>query len=444
MELISRKKAGGVKSQARAVRRPACIPCQTKKLRCTGSPENCDRCRTKAIACVLASSTTPKKSRSNLLPSRPFAEDRNLQLDPPAVHSRTAAISTATLPPSYQATNITSQLPSPGDALTADGYLNWEDVNNSDTDIEIGEADLHSQTNPDATATESRVETNQSYPLDQLLRQVHHRLGPYLASSPTQIRNSQSHTIFTRDASGNPSQDTTSQSVSSTPVAQAVPSENQNSNSSPPQCTCTDNLVRIVQQIDDDEFRMTTLSLDHVIQLKKWLIFQCCKPLNCPQCVDAAPVHTVLLIICDRLTQIFECIHKRIERARGILAGHISDLSDHSMPSPSSHIPSPAQLFCSLSGGEANIASCNPKMFSDEFRAQYSDEEQVHMIRVLLGLQLRNLGQLFGRLENASQPHANLARQSRIESLKTRLAKASTDIDRTLQGVLQDFVAASG
>ncbi|KAL2159567.1 hypothetical protein VTH06DRAFT_2136 [Thermothelomyces fergusii] len=250
------------------------------------------------------------------------------------------------------------------------------------------------------------------------------------------------------------------------------------SQNSTPSCSCLSDLVRVVQQLDDDEFRITTLSLDQVLHLQKWLIFQCCKPLDCADCLDPPAVHTVRLIVCDRLTEMFECIHSRIKRAGAVLASQqVSDPGRHST-STSSSLPSsstsssfsscssssssqspgsprsvpqpqpppwssaavgpgplPAQLFCGSSGRAASTVACNPLMFSDDFRSRYSDEEQVHMIGALLRLQVRDFRKLLLRLEGetAREGVHSQARRSRIQSMTARLAKAAADIEDALR-----------
>lgn len=239
----------------------------------------------------------------------------------------------------------------------------------------------------------------------------------------------------------------------------APPLASRNRSSSPP-CSCLTDLVRVVQQLDDDEFHLTAMSLDQILQLQKWLIFQCCKPLDCPKCLDLSSIHTMRLILCDRLTEMFECIHLRIKRAGAILIGQNSDSGSQSTSSPlpdsnpmHSHSslhsmqqslaaavgsgPLPAQLFCSSSGRAANTAACNPLMFSDEFRTQYSDEEQVHMIRVLLRLRAGTFQKLLLRVERTSQVASSQARQSKVRSMVMRLSKASADIEAALRVISQ-------
>jgi hypothetical protein len=76
-------------------------------------------------------------------------------------------------------------------------------------------------------------------------------------------------------------------------------------------------------------------------------------------------------------------------------------------------------------------------MFSDGFRNQYSDEEQVHMIRVLLRLQSRNFHKLLLRVERTNQVAASQARRAKVESMMARLARASADIENAWRAVFR-------
>lgn len=82
------------------------------------------------------------------------------------------------------------------------------------------------------------------------------------------------------------------------------------------------------------------------------------------------------------------------------------------------------------------LALYNPMMFSDEFRANYSDEEQMHTVRVLVRLQIRNYGKFLGRLEQTGQVQNNPARLSKVRSWMERLTKDSENIERVLQAML--------
>lgn len=192
-------------------------------------------------------------------------------------------------------------------------------------------------------------------------------------------------------------------------------------------CPCIHSTVRVVQQLDDDDFRITALSLDQVVQLQKWIISQCGKPLDCPNCRFLPTVHTVLVIICDRLSEMFECISKRIKRANQRLSGQASSEESTESAEP-------------CAADSSRNANCNPDLFSSEFQNTYSDEEQVHMIRVLLKLQLRNFRALLVRLDGVIQIAGSEARRSKVKSVMLRLGRAATEIDNALRVVLQFFV----
>jgi hypothetical protein len=198
-----------------------------------------------------------------------------------------------------------------------------------------------------------------------------------------------------------------------------------------------------VQQLDDDEFGITLLSLDQVLQLQKWILAQCCAPLECSSCALQSATHTVLLIICDRLAEMFECIHKRINKFNALAASDASVVSDRtSTPSSEGRLsPGPAELsshiFCGTSGVAAGSAACNPQMFSSDFGNLFSNEEQLHMIRVLLRLQARNFRSLLTRIQGMRHNTSNQARQTKIKTLIARLSRASSAIDVALQVALQ-------
>lgn len=249
-------------------------------------------------------------------------------------------------------------------------------------------------------------------------------------------------------------------------------------------CTCTNDLLRIVQQFDDDDFGLQALSLDEVMKLQKWILFQCCQPLDCLSCQALPAIHTILLIICDRLAEVFECMHKRIrranqqltpasssehssgaglstgEKAAGIGMGegnaggsgrHSPGSSNITSQTPGSgssrdgglEQPTFGNLFCASTGIPASESVCNPNLFPPDFQRGYSDEEQVHMIRVLLKLQMRNFRGLLLRLDrNVSHltlNHTNEARKSKVKSLMERLALAEAGIDNALRSKFQEI-----
>ncbi|KAL2181890.1 uncharacterized protein P884DRAFT_289019, partial [Thermothelomyces heterothallicus CBS 202.75] len=71
-QVVRRGAAGGpraVRDRTRQTRRPACVACQTKKLRCTGSSFNCDRCRARLIECVSPVGDGGGRQRTSSQPS---------------------------------------------------------------------------------------------------------------------------------------------------------------------------------------------------------------------------------------------------------------------------------------------------------------------------------------------------------------------------------------
>ncbi|KAL2201519.1 hypothetical protein P885DRAFT_26501 [Corynascus similis CBS 632.67] len=521
MEQVVRRNAspGGVKDRVRpTTRRPACVACQTKKLRCTGSPRNCDRCRARLIECVFPasggssgrqdnhnqrthSSHTSQTSNSSRLAWQKQGDVSPQRQGDPSRNSSSGSTSadgpinlTSNKPPSplqqhqhqhqqqqqqqQQHQNQQQQqhpgipgLRAPAGVDPLDGDL--FDLNAVDgLDIDMVDEISREGVTLDIRSGMSSANSGSSdpyHPGKSPQQDNYDALGSYLSSALAQDKSAAVQQGQARTLS-----DTTTTTINTT--AQELPSmlaldapplspsqswaltgvppaPNLNRTSSPP-CSCLSDLVRVVQQLDDDEFHITTMSLDQVLHLQKWLVFQCCKPLDCPKCLDLPTIHTVRLILCDRLTEMFECIHLRVKRAGAILASAGSDVSSNPSsassssqspdslrpvrPSPTNAAavgsgPLPAQLFCGSSGRAANTAACNPLMFSDDFRNQYSDEEQVHMIRVLLRLQIRNFRKLLLRLERTCQGAANQARQSKVESMMVRLSKASADIEGALR-----------
>ncbi|KAK4122146.1 hypothetical protein N657DRAFT_492248 [Parathielavia appendiculata] len=433
MEQVVRRSAsqpGKVSRRARPTRRPACAACQTQKvscvemtrfghptyrtspnetapsfqLRCTGSPNNCDRCKARLIECVPSTSTTQNKHQTQ---------------SPPSCNS--SSLGDASPQPgdaSPSSTSLTNGMSRPDTGLSSPVGVDQLDGNLFDLNVFGLDLDMD----------ELGCDTDVQSALGSINSTGSHDTGPLPVTKSLQDASNET------EAAGQPNR------------------------ASSPSCSCLSDLVRVVQQLDDDEFHITTLSLDQVLQLQKWLIFQCCKPLDCPKCLDPSVIDSVRLIVCDRLTEMFECIHRRIRRAGAILAGQNTDsngthlassLSPESQSVPSHHSldsapssaagpgPASAQLFCQTSGLKASAASCNPMMFSDDFCRQYSDEEQVHMIRALLKLQIRNFHKLLLRVERTSSVVGSQARRSKVKSMMMRLSKAWMDIDAALCVVLQ-------
>lgn len=110
--------------------------------------------------------------------------------------------------------------------------------------------------------------------------------------------------------------------------------------------------------------------------------------------------------------------------------------------------PSFGNLFCASTGIPASKSDCNPNLFPPDFQRGYSDEEQVHMIRVLLKLQTRNfrglLLRLDGNVSHFTHPNhtANEARKSKVKSLIERLSLAEVGIDNALRAKFQEIFSS--
>ncbi|KAK0714538.1 hypothetical protein B0H67DRAFT_578406 [Lasiosphaeris hirsuta] len=427
MEQVARRNAGLVstKQRSRANRRPACVACQTKKLRCTGSPRNCDRCRSRSIECVFP--TCVKNASQNRTRAHPAHPAHPLSQPARALEPRE-------LVPEAQGSSPHQQpsvpIPAGADFLEGEFFDFGKDL---DLDIEeITRDDAH--TDPIGSGPGAMVTYGQSTQPAYLAPRCSQSSGSQASSTP-------STTVPT------PASDTTITPPSNTNTTLPPPLCSNTDGSAARACSCLDTLVHVTSQLDDDEFDIITLSLDQQLQLQKWLVFQCCTALDCARCAGRATVHSVVLIICDRLTEMIECIHARIGRLCDVTLASSEDGGGGPRSLHPDYLPlykpigrGNSQLHSRTSGLPANGTSCNPLMFSDEFRNQYSDEEQTHMIRVLLRLQIRNYRQLLIRIEGTSHVITSPARSSKVRAIGTRLARASADIDGALSDALQTLL----
>ncbi|KAK0643306.1 hypothetical protein B0T16DRAFT_447289 [Cercophora newfieldiana] len=428
MEQVAQRTAAQIRpgERVRSLRRNACLQCQSKKLRCTGSTrDRCDRCRSRSIDCVFPPGAGQSRSHSHTSHS----------------HSSPDAPKADTPDGSLSPTGDTLD----GTELPVLGRLSDELSQDEVFDLNANFEELHQDSRP----------LNLSE-FDTSLLSVENG-GHYQPQSLQSNHDTQSHSTLVQAEYLHPEQlqilsnTSTPENFSLGGVSflsnqlQALPAVQiaglgQDGSTG---CSCLSDLLRVMEQLDDDEFKITTLAMDHVLQLQKWIIFQCCKPLDCGQhCATLPSVNTVLLCISDRLTEMFECLYKRLKAPLlvVILKGFVNGSNNHS---PSSYEPpestvstSPAQaaqLFCSTTGQAANAAACVPALFAGELQAEYSSEEQIHMIRVLLRLQIRNFRQLLSRQERIQ----SVARKSKINSLLERLKTASSDIEGAFDTVIQ-------
>ncbi|KAI9372482.1 hypothetical protein BJX61DRAFT_507031 [Aspergillus egyptiacus] len=445
MEQVATRGAspGQERSRLRMGRRPACVSCQTRKLRCTGRIGNCDRCRTKSIACVFPS--TQAKNHSNHDTNGPASSTTSWS-SPLGRSNTTPTVETVLEPPNLskppspqngerplqdQGRNLESQGGTLFDMNFENLLVDIEEITRSNSQIRT--ADLLSAMDPQNISDLPKPLTPQSAPISR----------PHFSLDPLIVPNEPATEPAIRD----PLLDGFSHSISSAPSNDPIMDTAMDSSAlwaKNDGCSCMYNTVRVVQQLDDDDFRITTLSLGQVLQLQKWIIAQCLKPLDCVNCKLLPTVHTLLVISCDRLTEMFECIHKRIKKANQRISG-LSDSSDQSSASSSDSVRSPGrlgELYCTSSRDAASKAKCNPELFASDFQSMYSNEEQVHIISVLLKLQVRNFRALLMRVGNASQITGSEARTAKVKSILIRLSRAASDIDGSLRAVLQFFAVS--
>lgn len=199
-------------------------------------------------------------------------------------------------------------------------------------------------------------------------------------------------------------------------------------------CSCLHDVLQVIQQLSDDYYHITTLSLDQVLHLQKRLIALCDKTLNCVTCNKLSTIYSMIVIICDRLTEMFECIHRRIKQASQALS-HNGNHSGGSSTS-SSDVGGdcgPGQLFCGTTGQMASSAPCNTALFLPGIQDTYSSDEQLHMVGALLKLRINSFQSLLTRVGDPAQLAGSEARRSKVDSMKTRLARAAGDINTELQ-----------
>lgn len=76
-------------------------------------------------------------------------------------------------------------------------------------------------------------------------------------------------------------------------------------------------------------------------------------------------------------------------------------------------------------------------MFTPDFSAEYSDEEQLLMARVLIKVQIRNFSNLLERVQNLNKSQQSQARRGKVRMLVTRLSNSTLVIDAAFDGLLE-------
>ncbi|CAG9939830.1 unnamed protein product [Clonostachys rosea f. rosea IK726] len=222
-------------------------------------------------------------------------------------------------------------------------------------------------------------------------------------------------------------------------------------------CPCLNDLVGIVQKLDDDEYKLRTLAFDQVLKLQKFLLFHCLAPLDCKSCNSLAKAHTVVLIICERVTEMFLCLGRRVANTRPHLVEGDKLEANPCYPIDTVNGPaffsfkkkmmvpdSPGNSSHTLEGDvgrDGVVVVCNPEMFSPDFREQYSTEEQFHMIRVLAKIQMKNFNQLLMRIGKMPQSTRSEARMDKIHALTNRLEEATAVMEEGFDAIMESMDA---
>ncbi|KAH7171255.1 hypothetical protein EDB81DRAFT_778063 [Dactylonectria macrodidyma] len=439
-------------------RRDACVGCRNKKVRCTGNRRSCDRCNIQQIVCVFPPALDRQRTRGNqkvppinCSPRQTHIEDEASftinNNDPPAQQARTTNplnTSQAGLDP-WTKNMVNGVFTQNSLANCRSNSIHEHPVSQSSS-IETGGPNVDSTSNdPTATQATAYGETGTTLPVGQLDYTLSGNVQD-LSPAAESLAGSSSLDIaqFLADFPVTPCVSATDPTPTEAHAAE--------SSNNVAKCSCLEDTLDIVQKLDDDAFQLRTLAFDHVLKLQKWLIFHCCKPLDCNKCTNLLQTSTIILIICGRVANMFECLSRRIQQphfssAEGDELGSIAT-ADITMPLPFAHLPrrktildaSNSELF-DISGEAAIQTPCNPDMFSPEFRAQYSYDEQLHMIRVLAKIQVRNFNQLLVRISESQQTQNSQARFGKIMSFIRRLQHAGASMDESFQVMLQSLVS---
>ncbi|EXA30036.1 hypothetical protein FOVG_18543 [Fusarium oxysporum f. sp. pisi HDV247] len=401
-------------------RRVACMGCRSKKLRCTGSRVSCDRCVAQGVPCVLSSKTRTRTRRQTAyrVPHQSTCGSSN---ESGHVHVAVGELDLTSLVDVAVLSSERGRLNGTGEQRVLSGVEASPGGRSGDeSSSEILDA---------------------SSPFSLLAPDVQTALpdGGSSITAPREMPDTSASTPSfpsVNDSSKTANHSGTLEKHSVSGVREAV------------SCSCLEDMLEIVRKLDDDEFRLRTLTFDEVLKLQKWTIFHCCKPLDCLNCADLPAASSVILIICEKITEMFRCLSRRIKRqlADGEQLNDFS--SDETLPfhQLSSDIgvayddASPTHLFDRFSGAPGISTPCNSDMFSPEFKGQYSCEEQLHMSRILAKIQVRNFNQFLLRISEMHESQRNQARFGKIFDLVNRLQQAATSIDATFQRMLQNLM----
>lgn len=157
------------------------------------------------------------------------------------------------------------------------------------------------------------------------------------------------------------------------------------SSHSPPSCSCMHTALGILENLEVKNSRLNLDAVDHVLCFKKQALTQCNAMLDCRNCNALSGFMMLLVVICEKMVASFER-----------LATSCHDQQKQQ------HHETPSGL-----GGWAKADGTGLGKGQSIFLGDYEvdlAEERWSLVRVLVMLQLKNLGNLLMRLRSVSSP----------------------------------------
>lgn len=199
----------------------------------------------------------------------------------------------------------------------------------------------------------------------------------------------------------------------------SVPRSDQPTSSIGPQCTCIQDCLDMAPSLDEDKLRLRAWTFDDVLRYQKHVILSCLRPITCGICSMKPASYTVAMLLCERLAGTFACLCRRVKNTR--ILGSLHNPLYVSVILQAEDVPS---HHYGVDKGD-----CNAALFSPQFREQYSGEEQYHMARVLVRVQLRNFQQLLVRISETGHVRDCEARKGKIAELSDGMKRLADEFE---------------
>lgn len=217
-------------------------------------------------------------------------------------------------------------------------------------------------------------------------------------------------------------------------------------------CQCIDSILHVIERLDDNEFGIGSLPFDKVLKLQKWMVYQSLIPLQCDLCCASGRTQSMVMILCERIVEISRCLSKRLERLVSNLASYsaaatmdifevlqLPEILAGTHPSPL-HGEEEYDMHheADVDGLYSRVApDCTLHLFSREFRAEYSSDEQCGMIQYLSKKQIETTMRLLERLRNAAGP--GTWRGGKVTAMERRLRIIGESTQRSLDAIARAF-----